>query len=424
MPARIVAWCALGGDTHGVNTRRVLVAFAILGCAPAPPAQVAEPRASSVAPPPPLTVASTTPEPPPPRPAEPSPFVAQAVLAGGITGLHAVGKYLLVSQDYPVRQFGDRIGLALWKNGELELDAKYWDKLPQPGRVQFVIGDWPNVRAFTWWVGASSMYATLFRSSARGWVREARLEEHHLYRSVASARKRTVVLTGPAAPLQPGKVQLLELWAGGGLTPGPSLSRATPPCPAQIVPQQIVLAADERLFVFGRRCLPMPDANGIDEGVPMVEWFARGKKRGTLVELPVPDGNAGGYTDPIVIAEAPEGIELSFSGTGRRLFFDGSSFALRNETGPRLWELAQTPDGTQWGVTADNGVVSRKRGEAWKDVPLPRKPPACRERDCSMQIASIGDDVYLSVDDTLYQLHGPERAPLPRHELPSVSEQQ
>jgi hypothetical protein len=258
----------------------------------------------------------------------------------------------------------------------------------------------------------------LFRHSRRGWAREATLEEHHVFRSVATRGTRTVVLKAPPALLYPAVPKLFDV-AAGGLVPGPTLSSAPSPCHVAVVPHHLVLDGKGRLFVFGRRCVPDPSTGGFQQGAPIVEWFARGKRRSTLAELPPADGNPDAYEHASVLEEDVQRIVFSSSGTGRRLSFDGTSFALGEEQGPRLWRLVTTASGTYWGVTTDNAVVRSRPGEGWNDVQLPEKPAPCEERDCSMPIASIGDDVYLAINSTLYQLHGAARSPVPKHELSS-----
>ena len=386
------------------------VALVVLGCAPVAPR--AEHRAPSGTSHPP---ASSAPPPAPPTapaaelrdvPSEPSPFGAQAEIPGGITGLHAAGEHLLIEQAHPKRL--DVTVLVPFEDGALEVDRKHWAGLPNQARIDAVVGAWPDVSAFVWQAGASSEYGYLFRHSRGGWARQARLADHHVFRSVGRGGRRTVALTGPAPLLYPGPTKLVELLAGG-LVPGPNLTKGVAPCPAQIVPREVAVDSEGRVFVFGRRCVASPGATDFAEGEPAVEWFARGQRRGSVVDLP-----AGASGDAIVLSSASGRVVFSLSETSRRLSFDGARFELAELEGPMLSRLERASDATRWAVRADNRVLRAPAGDgddAWEEVPLPE-----RSSD-GIPLAVVGNEAYVAIGERLYQYGAPERSPLPKYEL-------
>lgn len=210
---------------------------------------------------------------------------------------------------------------------------------------------------------------------------------------------------------------------------GPTLAPGPPSCLTRMVPHSIALDAKGRLFVFGQNCEPgqrAPDAVYDGGRIPMVEWFAKGKKKGTLVELPPVEPKVERYENPNVLEEARNSVVFSFSSTSRRLRFDGAVFSLEDGKGPPLWRVTRTAKGTVWALTTENRVVRRAPGGEWEEVPLPRPPsPPCHDSHCYYSLLeTVGDDVFLADEGTLYKLNGPVRDPLPQVRFPTFEERE
>lgn len=339
-----------------------------------------------------VPVATTTSEPtasgPPPPPMESSPFVAQAQLGSGFGKIFPAGKALV---------FVHHVHLAVWHEGEIDVDDRVSKGLPDLGDVMAVVGSWPKVHAVAFSAGARIGWGESFRYTGRSWVKTGKLTAGVEFNYVTEwDGKRALAVSIPGVPYVPDTVRLHTVTTQG-VAPGPKLKASRGGCRAQTYPSALVSDSTGRIFVFGNRCTPTKsdwgDPYAREFGGPVVEWFAPRARVSTVAELPsLPSKKTkdSSYEGARVIEESDAGVLFGFSNTTQTLRFDGMAFT----PGEKSWQpgpkTVRGPDATEWQQHPDR-LKKREPGKQWQDseprrrssASKPRTSPASARSPCS-----------------------------------------